>query len=212
VNTALNENSDISNEQSGGTSEQNFFCAFDGRGKPGAGYAPEVQMNTETMMPRRMDQNEGPSRYRTKRPTAQPISVFATRELNAKKSGAELWFRDGDGRDQRPERIVPIGAIENKPHEDATDENSNGVLQEGSGAAGAEVSATVVMGFLGCVPGDSKIGGRWVRHGILAVFPQIYDPRDAKLRRYRIANEFVANTLGSLEKLLWNASEVRECS
>jgi hypothetical protein len=107
---------------------------------------------------------------------------------------------------------VPIGAIENKPYEDATDENSNGVLQEGSGAAGAEVSATVVMGFLGCVPGDSKIGGRWVRHGILAVFPQIYDPRDAILRRYRIANEFVANTLGSLEKLLWNASEVRECS
>jgi hypothetical protein len=86
VNTALNESSDISNEQRGGTSEQNFFCAFDGRGKPGAGYAPEVQMNTETMMPRRMDQNEGPSRYRTKRPTAQPISVFATRELNARKA------------------------------------------------------------------------------------------------------------------------------
>jgi len=51
--------------------------------------------------------------------------------VEGEKSGAEFGFRDDDDGDQCPQRIGVIDASENKPHDDAADQNSNGVLQAG---------------------------------------------------------------------------------
>jgi len=51
--------------------------------------------------------------------------------VERQKRGAEFRFRDDDDGDERPKRIGVIDAIENKPHDDATDQNSHGILNTG---------------------------------------------------------------------------------
>ena len=51
--------------------------------------------------------------------------------VEGQKRGAEFRFGDDNDGDERPQRVGVMHALQNKPHDDATDQNTHGVLPTG---------------------------------------------------------------------------------
>src|SRR6267378_3267397 len=149
------EISDVGNQQGGGASQQNFFGAVDGHSE--ARFAPAAEdggshengdgdrsnapasrhadeMGAEDHRDDNAEEN-GPVR-RAKQIKKGKTDGAADQSIHeagveGQKRGAEFRLGDGDDGDERPQRVGVMDALENKPHDDATDQNTHRVLPTG---------------------------------------------------------------------------------
>jgi len=155
TNETMDERSDIGNQEGDGASNENLYRAFDGSGQTrrtpsaeddgvhdnGDGDGSNAPASRDANEARANDYRDDDAEENRPKGRTEQIKKGETHGaadegvhdagVERQESSAAFRFCDGNDRDQRPQRIVVIDAIENKPHDYAADQNSHGILQAG---------------------------------------------------------------------------------